>query len=59
MPRALFVQSLPFVPALAGLALSVRRFGAHDPVGGVTACFAGLLLMVVVVFRLPGSSAPR
>ena len=51
------MQSLPFVPALAGLALSVGRFRVHEPVLGIACVLAGLLLMVVVVFRLPGATA--
>ena len=59
MLRSLFLQSLPFVPALAGLALSTTRFRVHDAVGGIAACIGGLFLMVVVVFRLPGANAGK
>ena len=59
MPRSLFLQSLPFVPALAGLALSTLRFRVHDAVGGIAACIGGLLLMVVVIFRLPGATVGK
>jgi hypothetical protein len=41
---------------LAGLALSVWRFEEHDSVGGLASCLGGLLLTVVVIFRLPQRS---
>ena len=46
MPRSSLVAlSLPFVPCLAGLALSVRRFRAEEPVAGLAFCLGGVLLM--------------
>jgi len=54
MPRSsLAAQTLPFIPCLAGLALSVWRFRHEDPVTGLACCLGGVVLMVVVVFRLP------
>ena len=59
MPRGTVVASvLPFVPALAGLALSIGRFRAHEPLAGLAFALGGLLLMVVVVFLAGSGEAP-
>jgi hypothetical protein len=42
-----------FLAPFAGLALSVWRFRAGDPLGGTAASLAGMLLMVVLATRLP------
>jgi hypothetical protein len=58
MPRgAPFFAVLPFVPFVAGFALSAWRFRAHDAVGGLAFGLGGVLLMVVVVLRMPGATA--
>jgi hypothetical protein len=50
---SLLLNALPFVPVLGGLALSVTRFRAQDPLGGLAFGLGGLLLMVVAAIRLP------
>jgi hypothetical protein len=55
VPSSRLASALPLVPVLAGLVLSVWRFAARDPVGGLAAALGGLLLMIVVAVRLPAS----
>ena len=42
---------LPFVPVVAGLALCVVRFRAHDALGGLAFGLGGMVLMVVLALR--------
>jgi hypothetical protein len=44
---------LPFLPAVAGLAISAWRFRMGDSVAGLLAGLGGFALMVVVATRLP------
>ena len=55
-PRWLAV--VPFAPVLAGLALSVWRFRADDPVGGLAFALGGMLLMLVLAVWLPDAGGP-
>ena len=56
MSRRSLVDLIPLLPILAGVWLSAGRFRAHEPVAGVAWAVGGILLCVVVVFRLPSAS---
>lgn len=58
MPHRSPISSfVPVLPALAGLALSILRFRAHDPLGGLAAGLGGFLLMFPLAVWI--SRSPR
>jgi hypothetical protein len=57
--RSRFLAALlPSSAVLGGLALSVVRFRAQDPVGGLALGLGGMLLMIVLTVLLPGPERP-
>jgi hypothetical protein len=44
---------VPLLPLLAGIALSIGRFRADDPLGGLALGLGGMVLMVVAAIRTP------
>jgi len=56
--KARSIDALPFVPAVVGIAISILRFRAGDPVGGLAGSLAGVLLMAVVASLLRSERSP-
>jgi hypothetical protein len=52
------VSVLPVVPMLVGLAASIWRFRADDPVGGLASGVGGVLLTIAAAVLLPDGDRP-
>lgn len=50
---------LPIVPLLVGIALSIWRFRADDPLAGLGLGLFGVCLTVVAAIRVPPQAPPR
>ena len=55
MRSSMLAAVVPIGSILAGLALSVWRFRADDPIGGLAFALGGVLLMIVLAAWIPDS----
>jgi hypothetical protein len=46
---------VPFLACFVGLGVSILRFRADDPLGGLVGGLAGVVLMMAIAMRLPAS----